>query len=76
MHDRVPDAEGEDEAAGDLVEVHGVVEREDGGEAELAQLRDGEAQHRGQDEHGREVEALPEAPARAAGFHRAVKLAE
>ena len=58
MRDCVYDAVDPDELAGERVEGDVLVERQQEVEPLLAQLRHGQAQHRQQDEHAREVQAL------------------
>ena len=58
MHGRVQKAVEDYEPAGDLVEEDVLVEGQEQGQAQLAELRDGGSQHHHQDEHRSEVEAL------------------
>ena len=62
MHGGVQEAVEDYQPSGDLVEEDVLVEGQEQGQAQLAELRDGGSQHHHQDEHRSEVEALTWAP--------------
>ena len=58
MHDGMEDAVEEDEATGELMEVDVHIQRKDVSQTELPDLCDAMPEHRHQNKHAREIQAL------------------